>query len=115
MKIVPMAFGLCAALVATGASAQVVNLSGEFRCIQVCRMNNVGNPAYVTQNGWSLNLLNEAGESSRAWVDWPGHIWAESFGEGAVYSPDGMTIQFDHGTIWQRAPIAPPPPLRRRG
>jgi len=29
-------------------------------------------------------------------------------------SPDGMTIQFDNGTIWQRAPEAPPPPLRRR-
>jgi hypothetical protein len=22
--------------------------------------------------------------------------------EGAFYSPDGMTIQFDNGTVWQR-------------
>jgi hypothetical protein len=31
---------------------------------------------------------------------------------GAIYSPDGMTIQFDNETIWQRALEAPPPPLR---
>jgi len=30
----------------------------------------VGNPAYVTQNGWDLNVVNEAGEPSRAWMDW---------------------------------------------
>ena len=29
---------------------------------------------------------------------------------GAIYSPDGMTIQFDNGTIWQRAPEVPPGP-----
>jgi hypothetical protein len=23
-------------------------------------------------------------------------------GYGAVYSPDGITVQFDNGTIWQR-------------
>jgi hypothetical protein len=43
-----------------------------------------------------------------------GHIWAESWNEGAVYSPDGMTIQFDNGTVWRRniellvLPSAPP-------
>jgi hypothetical protein len=31
-----------------------------------------------------------------------------------VYSSDGMLIQFDNGTIWQRY-VPPPPPLRRRG
>jgi hypothetical protein len=30
---------------------------------------------------------------------------------GAVYSPDGMTIQFDNGTVWQRD-MGPPPPTR---
>ena len=59
-------------------------------------------PAYIPQNGWNLNLLNEAGVPSRAWIDWPGHIWAENWSEGAVYSPDGLTIQFDSGTIWRR-------------
>jgi len=57
----------------------------------------------VTQNGWDLNVLSQAGPS-RAWVDWfsPTRIWVENWNEGAVYSPDGMIIQFDRGTIWQR-------------
>src|SRR5262249_18459278 len=41
-------------------------------------------------------------------------LWIARADLGAIYSPDGMTIQFDNGTIWQRAPEAPPPPLRRR-
>lgn len=46
-----------AALAGPGASAQpILNLSGQFRCVQGC----VGpGPAYVTQNGWDLNLVNE--------------------------------------------------------
>jgi hypothetical protein len=47
-------------------------------------------------------------------VDYPGRLWIARADLGAIYSPDGMTIQFDNGTIWQRAPEAPPPPLRRR-
>jgi hypothetical protein len=49
-----------------------------------------------------MNLVNEAGIPSRAWIDYPGHIWVQNWNEGAVYSPDGMIIQFDHGTVWQR-------------
>jgi hypothetical protein len=41
-------------------------------------------------------------------------IWVDAFNESAVYSPDGMLIQFDNGTIWQRGLPPPPPPLRRR-
>ncbi len=26
----------------------------------------------------------------------------EALREGAVFSPDGLTIQFDRGTVWQR-------------
>ena len=70
-------------------------------------------PAFVTQNGWELNLVNEAGQPSRAWIDYPGHIWAQYWNEGAVYSPDGMTIQFDNGSVWQR--FVPPPTTRSRG
>jgi hypothetical protein len=111
------AFVLLTTLVATDASAQWVNLTGQYRCVQVCQLNpalpayvapngsylqQVG-PAYVTQNGWNLNLVNEVGVPSRAWIDYPGHIWAENWGEGAIYSPDGLTIQFDRsGTIWRR-------------
>jgi hypothetical protein len=52
---------------------------------------------------------------SRAWIDYPGHIWIESANQGALFSPDGFTLQFDRGTIWQRAPEMAPPILQRRG
>lgn len=101
------AFGLTMA--ATQASAQGVNLTGQFRCVQVCAPGLQGQPAFATQNGSNLNLLNEAGEPSRAWIDWPGHIWADNWQEGALFSADGMTIQFDRGTVWQRDLGGPPP------
>jgi hypothetical protein len=99
-----------AAFAATGASAQVLNLSGQFQCIQGCVAGAPG-PAYVTQSNWDMNMVNEAGMPTRAWVDRPGHIWTEAWGEGAIYSPDGMTIQFDRGTVWVRDLGPPPPPL----
>ena len=85
----------------TGATAQVLNLTGEFHCVRLC----LAGPralAYLTQADWQLNLVNEAGVPSRGWIDYPGHIWAEAWNEGAFYSPDGITIQFDNGTVWQR-------------
>jgi hypothetical protein len=97
---------LAAVLAATDASAQVLNLSGQYQCIQGCMPPNAA-PAFVTQNGWDLNLVNEIGQPSRAWVDYPGHIWAEYWHEGAVISPDGLTIQFDSGSVWQRIILQP--------
>jgi hypothetical protein len=84
---------------ATNVSAQEMNLSGPYQCVANCAGSG---PATVTQNGWDLNLVNEVGVPSRAWVDWPGHIWVQSWGEGAIYSTDGMTIQFDRGAVWRR-------------
>jgi hypothetical protein len=95
------------------APGQVLNLSGQFLCVEGCAGGQPG-LAFVTQNGWDMNLVNELGQPTRAWVDWPGHIWALNWNEGAVYSPDGMTIQFDNGTVWRRniellvLPSAPP-------
>jgi hypothetical protein len=86
-------------------------LSGQFQCIAGCAGGSAG-PAFVTQNGWDLNLVNEIGQPSRAWVDWPGHIWVQSWNEGAVYSADGMTIQFDNGTVWAKSVILVVPPVR---
>jgi hypothetical protein len=86
-------------------------LSGQFRCIAGCAGGLAG-PAFVTQNGWDLNLVNEIGQPSRAWIDYPGHIWVRSWNEGAVYSADGMTIQFDNGTVWARDVILVVPPVR---
>jgi hypothetical protein len=85
-------------------------LSGQFQCIAGCA--GVAGPAFVTQNGWDLNLVNEIGQPSRAWIDWPGHIWVQSWNQGAVYSADGMTIQFDNGTVWAKNVILVVPPVR---
>ena len=97
-------FGILVSILATGAFAQTANLTGIYRCVQQCRPGFERNPAFVTQNGWDLNLRSEAGVSSRAWIDWfsPTRIWIENWNQGAVYSPDGMVIQFDRGTIWVR-------------
>ncbi len=114
MKRLSLAIGIVAALTATGASAQSVDLTGTYNCIQMCRGNM---QAYITQNGTELNLVTEAGVPSRAWPDWfypANRIWIDAFNQSAVYSPDGMLIQFDNGTAWQRDLPPPPPPLRRR-
>ncbi len=98
-----------AATTATAVSAQVLNLSCQFQCVKVC----AAGPqalAYITQTDWQLNLVNEAGIPSRAWIDYPGHFWAQNWNEGAIYSPDGTIIQFDRGTVWQRVVEVPPPP-----
>jgi hypothetical protein len=113
MRHVSLVVGLLAAFTVTAASAQPINLTGTYRCIQMCRAGNFGFPTYVTQNGDAVNLVTETGESYRAWPDWssPGsRIWIEARDEGAVYSPDGMRIQFDDGRVWQRD-IGPPPPV----
>lgn len=109
IAIVTLIAANCAALAPAKAQA-VINLSGQFQCVQGCRG---PGPAYVTQNGWEINLVNEVGQPSRSWIDYPGHIWAQYWNEGAVYSPDGMTIQFDNGSVWQR--FVPPPSVSTRG
>jgi hypothetical protein len=111
-----MTLGAIAALVllAPGAAAaQSVNLTGPYRCVVDCRGGLVGSPAFITQNGDNLNLVNEAGQPARAWPDLTApdsRIWVDAWNEGAVYSPDGFTVQFDDGAIWQRDMGPPPPP-----
>ena len=116
MKLIAagMLSALAGAAVATTASAQVPNLSGPYQCVQGCAAPPTA-LAFVTQNGWDLNLVNEIGMASRAWVDWPGHIWAQAWNQGAIYSPDGTTLQFDSGGVWHRyVPLPAPPPHRHR-
>ena len=91
------------ALEATDASAQAVgsqawvpNLSGVYRCVHNCAGVGV---TQVVQRGRELTLTNGAGQASSAWINWPGHI-STSWNEGAVYSPDGFTIQFNNGSVW---------------
>jgi hypothetical protein len=91
---------------ATSASAQpAVNLTGTWHCMQACSAGFEGRPAFITQNGWTINLVTEAGVSAQAWSDWfapTTRIWIEALRQGAVYSHDGMIIQFDNGTVWRR-------------
>lgn len=114
MRMSSMTIGVLAAFAATGASAQSVDLTGRYNCIQMCRGEY---QPYITQNGPELNVVTEAGLPSRAWPDWffpTTRLWVEALGQSAVYTPDGMTIQFDSGTVWQRDIPPPPPPARLR-
>lgn len=114
MKRISLALGLVAACAVggvTSASAETVNLTGTYRCIQMCRDGMIGAPTFVTQNGDSVNLTTETGETYKAWPDWnapASRLWIDAKNESAVYSPDGMRIQFDDGRVWQRV-IVPPP------
>ena len=71
-----MLFGVVATIatmVASDVLAQGANLTGRWRCVELC-LGPPGSYAYITQNGWELNVVNDAGEPSRAWVDYPGRI-----------------------------------------
>jgi hypothetical protein len=114
MKALLSAVAVLGSFYAADASAQTANLSGRWQCMALCN-GPTGSYAFITQNGWDLNVLNDVGEPSHAWVDYPGHIWIERSSQGALSSPDGLTLQFDRGTIWQRAPDMPPPLLPHRG
>lgn len=111
MKALAAFVALCALGIGSASAEVPLNLSGQYQCVQNCRGPGL---AYVTQNGWEINIVNEVGQPSRAWVDYPGHIWTEYWNQGAVYSPDGFTIQFDDGGVWQRFVPPPPPVLKRR-
>jgi hypothetical protein len=99
-----MALATLIALVACDASAQAIgtqdrvpNLSGLYRCVRNCAGASL---ARITAHGWQITLTNELGQTSKAWIDWPGRIWVLALNEGAFYSPDGFTIQFNGGTVW---------------
>ena len=61
MKRLSLFFGIVAALTTTAASAQSVDLTGTYQCVQMCRGDGL---AHITQNGPELNLLTEAGVAS---------------------------------------------------
>ena len=107
MKYLLSTLALCILFVTAPASAQGVNLTGPYRCVQLCRDGLVGQPAFITQNGWNLSLLNEAGGAIPGLgVDWVGHIWVDSWNQGAIFSPDGFVVQFDSRNSMAARPLA---------
>ena len=58
------------AMFATDAMAQDGLLTGRYRCIQLCRPGFELAPAYVTQNGGEINIVDEAGIAARGSLDW---------------------------------------------
>ncbi|HEY0852761.1 MAG TPA: hypothetical protein VGD96_22800 [Bradyrhizobium sp.] len=109
------ALAVAAVFTTSPASAQLANLTGAWRCVENCRAG-PGAPAFITQNGPNLNLVDDAGRPSRAWPDAfapNNRIWADNWNTSAVFSPDGSTLQFDNGTIWQRD-MGPPVRVRAR-
>ena len=50
ISLVSAALGLMVACAATAASAETINLTGTYRCIQMCRDGLLGAPTFVTQN-----------------------------------------------------------------
>ncbi len=113
-KPLALAGAIAVASAATSASAQpAVSLTGTYRCVQGCVAGFENRPAFITQNGWTINLVSEAGVSARASSDWfapTTRIWIEALRQGAVFSPDGMTVQFDGGAVWQRV-VEPTPEM----
>lgn len=103
MRTMVGALALASALTATSALAQVagVNLNGRYQCVEIC-VGPLGDFAVITQNGWELRIVTDAGVTSKGWVDYAGRIWMERVNQGARYAPDGLQIQFDSGTIWLR-------------
>lgn len=90
------------ALFATDASAQEINLTGRYRCVHMCHPPN--RSAYITQNGWELNLINEAGQPARGHIEWftaGRRIWIFDWQEHALVYPDQLLIQFENGSIWR--------------
>jgi hypothetical protein len=114
MRVLTATIAGLAALLSTQALAQApINLSGHYICVRGCAAGLPGGSAFITQNGTEMNVVNETGAASRAWVDWPGHIWVPDYNQGAMFTPNGMVIQFDHGEVWQRA-LPPPAPIPMR-
>ena len=86
MKMILSAVAVMAGLVATDASAQSVNLTGRWQCVASCAAP-PGNFAFITQNGWEINMVSDMGVASRAWFNWLGRIWVERANEGAIIPP----------------------------
>jgi hypothetical protein len=51
MRMILSTMVVLAALIATEASAQSINLTGAYRCVEACQAGLVGSPAFITLPG----------------------------------------------------------------
>jgi hypothetical protein len=93
---------LMAAISAPAFADPAINVDGVYRCVQLCAPGYEGARAYVGQSGSQVNLVGEAGDAATGYIEWPRRIWSDKWDEGAMLSPDGIKIQFDHGKVWIR-------------
>lgn len=104
---ISLLIGLVMSGLTSGASSAqpATSLTGTYRCVQGCAPGYEGKTATITQNGWELNIITESGLAARGSFDWfapTSRIWIEAMQQGAVYSSNGLTIQFDRGAVWDR-------------
>ena len=103
MRVILSTVSMAAALVATEVSAQSVNLTGRWQCVAFC-VAPPGRYAFITQNGWEINVVNSSGVASRAWFNWPGRI---SGGKGKRRR--GLFSQWVHAPVRPRNCLAARP------
>ena len=60
MRRLSLVIGVLAALAAPSASAQSINLTGIYTCVDKCQG---GLPAHIMQNGYQLNSLDRSGRA----------------------------------------------------
>src|SRR4051794_28464723 len=77
---------LAATLLIGAASAQIIDLSGRYRCVQFCASGQPGQFAYIAQTGRELNLVDDTGVTWRGYIERPGRIWVHRLEQSAIYS-----------------------------
>jgi len=102
MKMALSVACLMAAISAPALADRSLNVDGVDRCMHLCVPGYEGARAYVGQSGSQVNLVSESGDAAIGHIEWPRRIWSDQWDKGAMVSPEGIKIQFDHGEVWIR-------------
>jgi hypothetical protein len=79
------------------------NISGDdWKCVQNCINNAIGQPTRVIQNGRQFRFVNEMGSTANA--EWQSDFYVPYLGcdNAAMVSADGRRITFYFGPVWAR-------------
>jgi hypothetical protein len=79
------------------------NITGDdWKCVQNCINNAVGQPTRVIQNGRQFRFVNEVGSTATA--EWVENFYVAYLGcdNAAMVSADGRMITFYFGPVWAR-------------